>query len=452
MVNSTATAKLLEILGINNPNFSKYLLQSNLRQKVAREMSYVVWGNGINFMSLDKELVKTYQEFKVDNNLFEMLAWNEFLLSLSGRTIVCLNKTKTDNYMLTIPNIYFAKGVSKSFVKPQAAVIYQRFTYDDRLYIVRSEYTTTYCKNDLYTMNDDKVITLGMTSDIYEKLQVVPYWEHNLGFVPVVEFTNLPAPFAFWQNTDYVELSDWIYGVQYEDAIYETLINLRRELELCHSRAFVGDADQNTINTLNKKIQSNSETIDYLGTYVMNAGFNNQVTVVPGVGDFTKYTKTLNDLLDIYFKSCGSARFSEGGGAQKTYADTSSQYKNRNEFTTYKTNLRLEKLNELLFKFFRCCGFDETKSSNFILKMNNNIDKNDTNYIENKMVLIQNSIISPIDWIQDYYECSEQQAKEIFEKNKKINQEIQKEQIEQMKSNYEPTINADGKHENWKEN
>ena len=59
-----------------------------------------------------------------------------------------------------------------------------------------------------------------------------------------------------------------------------------------------------------------------------------------GTGDFTHYTKSLNDLIDVYFKFCGLSKFSEGGGAQKTQSETASIRSNLVETTQSKIVLR----------------------------------------------------------------------------------------------------------------
>ena len=51
-------------------------------------------------------------------------------------------------------------------------------------------------------MDNKKVYTFGTESKIWKDLQMEPYWEHNMGFVPVIEFMNTSRPFAFWLNTN----------------------------------------------------------------------------------------------------------------------------------------------------------------------------------------------------------------------------------------------------------
>lgn len=437
-----------EILGISNASRSKNEFKLNLRRKLAREMSYNIWGQNVKFISTNPDLEHKFSEFNNMNELIQVMSWNEYCLSLSGRSIVTLNKTKTGKFMLSIPNIYFLQGLSKSFVTPQAAVVYQRVTLDDRLIIIKSTYTTTYCQNELWGMNDNKVFTFGVQSKIWQDLQIEPYWEHNLGFVPVVEFMNIARPYSYWLNTNWDELTDWSYGASYEDTIWEALKNLRKELVMCHSRVLVEDTNQQVINTLQKNLDEMDDRYeDYLGDYIINTGIGNKATPIPGVGDFNKYSKVILDLLDMYFKFCGSSRFSEGGGAQKTVGEVGAQFRNKNEFLEYKINLRIQKMTELVYKYFRCCGVDEKTARDFVINIVPNILKDDVTYIETQTALIQNHIISPIDWIKDYYNCSTQQAQAIFDKNKKMNDELQQDQMEKMLQ-HTKSIDSLGNHNN----
>lgn len=445
---SSAIAKIEDMLGINLPKAKEWDFKFNLRRKLARDMSYNIWGQHINFFSNNKELEKLFSQFKIDNDLINVLSWNEYLLSLTGRSIVTINKTKGGGYRLTVPSIYFFQGMSKSFVTPQAAVIYQRVVLDDKLVVIKSTYTTTYCQNELWGMDNKKVYTFGTESKIWKDLQMLPYWEHNLGFVPVIEFMNTSRPFAFWLNTNWDELSDWSYGVGYENTIWEAIKNLQKELKMCHSRILVNDTQQAVVDTLKKGFEDEYDE-DILGDLVINTGIGNTATAVPGVGDFAKYTKVILDMLDIYFKFCGSARFSEGGGAQKTVGEIGAQYKNKHELLEYKTTLRQEKLIELCYKFFRLMGIGEDEARNFTLHIKPNIAKDDYSYIETQSALLQNNIISPIDWIKDYYGCDDKQAQIIFEKNKKMNEEIQMQQMEQAHK-FAHGIDGDGVHTNEK--
>lgn len=436
-----------QLLGIAPANINKDTFVWNLRRKLAREMSYVIWGNNLKFLSLEKELEEKFDEFKDMNELLSVLSWSEFNLSLYGRSIVCLNKTKTGKYMMSVPHIWFLQGISKTFVTPQAAVIYQRINLDEKLIIIKSTYTTTYCRNELWGMNENEVVTFGETSKVWKDLQIEPYWEHNLGFVPVVEFTNISAPYAYWMNTNWNHLTDWSFGVSYEDAIWDALKNLRKELVMCHSRILVEDANQQMIDTIKSQLDcSEDEFEDFLGDYVMNTGIGNKAVPVAGVGDFNKYSNVIFDLLDMYFKFAGSARFSEGGGAQKTVAESGSQFKTRNEFIEYKINLRVQKLTELFYKYFRCCGIEDTKAKKFVIRLTPNVNKDDISYIETQVSLVTNNVISPIDWIKDYYQCDTEQAQAIFDRNKEMTDKLQEDQINKMAEGYKKTITADGEH------
>ena len=217
---------------------------------------------------------------------------------------------------------------------------------------------------------------------------------------------------------------------------------------MCHSRILVNDTQQAVVDTLKKGFEDEYEE-DILGDLIINTGVGNQAVAVPGVGDFAKYTKVILDMLDIYFKFCGSARFSEGGGAQKTVGEVGAQYKNKHELLEYKTTLRQEKLIELCYKFFRLMGIGEDEARNFTLHIRPNIAKDDYSYIETQSALLQNNIISPIDWIKDYYGCDDKQAQIIFEKNKKMNEEIQMQQMEQAHK-FAHGIDSDGVHTNEK--
>lgn len=428
-----------------------------LREALARKMSSNVWGNGFQFKTENEKVEKVFNKISYLNKLNNTLGYIEKYCSLYGRAILTINKTKDGEYLLNISDPIWFNGVGKVFVQPQLAVIYQRFKVSTEIYIVKSTYTPTHVYNELYTyMNEDVIRVFDKEAEVFEELQIEPEWEHNLGFPPIVEFTNLPLWQHQWMNMDFVNITDWFPAMIYEKLIWETLDSLRKELRYCHSRIFTDGLSQSTINQLRGR---NGAFEDFdpeaKNDYIINTDPGSEVKIQQGNGDFTKYTNAVQALLDFYFKMAGSSRFSEGGGAQKTVAEVSNTKSASIENINQKIILRQEQCRELINKLLACygCGkyYDVNDEYDFVIK--GNINNDTTAWIDNKIKLINSGVITPIDLIQELFNVSYSKAKEQFEAVKKWNEEnnvmgLFGEDVNESESGFNKET---GEHESFKE-
>lgn len=397
----------------------------SMREFVARKMSSTIWGQGYMFQSEDENIEKKFKKFEKMNRLPMLSGFIERYLSMYGRCIITINKTKTDDIMINIPNPFYFNGVGKVFVQPQLAVVWQRYEIDTNLYIVKTTYDTKKVVNELYTKNqaEETVRVFDKEASILEMLQIEKEWVHNLGFVPVVEMTNISFYQFIWNNLEFATITDWYPGVTFEDMIYSAIKNLVKELHYCHSRVLVDNANQQIIDSLKTKALLNDE-ID-ISDWAIETENGAQMKVIPGNGDFTKYTQTIDHLMDFYFKFCGGSRFSEGGGAQKTVAETSSVRSAMIESVNSKILLRNDQFTDLIKKVLAAMGLldyweDEDK---FSFRINGNILKDDTSFIDNIIKKIEMGAMSVIDAIQEIFNLSRREATKKFEEIKEFNEE-----------------------------
>ena len=94
----------------------------------------------------------------------------------------------------------------------------------------------------------------------------------------------------------------------------------------------------------------------------------------------------------------------------------------------------------------------ESEDRIFEFKINGNILKDDTQYIDNQIKKIEMGVITPIDMIMEQYNVNEMEANKIYEKNKKFNEEnmdfLSKSFLEDNESgdNQEKSKNEIGEH------
>ena len=408
------------------PNFS---IIQNLRNALATKTSYNVWGDGFTFQSDDEKVMKAFKKIDKQNELISLFGYMERYLSNYGRCILTMNKNKKGDLYLNIPSPFYFQGVGKVFHTPTLAVVWQKVVIDTQNLILKTTYTLNETRNDLlYPWDKDQGIRVFDQQERLGDLGLDPVWKHNLGFLTLIEITNKPIRQFNWNNEEFTELADWYPAQQWEQVIVDAHINLRKEMYFCHSRILIENAPQELIDKLDKSKQNETQEfngdIDF-GDYILQTEVGGDFKPVPGPGDFTKYTTLINELMDLYMKFANSSRFSEGGGAQKTVAETSTVRSSLIETTTSKITFRTPKIVELIKKCLAWYGAIDYESDEelFTFKINGNIVKDESVFIDNLIKKLEIGAISMIDVIQELFGIDKATAEEKFTSIKDFNEE-----------------------------
>lgn len=402
-------------------------LKWQMRDMLARKVSSTIWGQGYVFQSDNDKIEKTFKRFEKMNRFLNLLSFAERYLSLYGRCVITINKTKTGDIMLNMPNPFYFTGLGKVFVQPQIAVVWQRYNIDTRTYVVKTTYDCEKVVNELYTSdNNETVRVFDKEAQILKELQIEKVWYHNLGFVPVVEFTNISFYQFQYNNLEYSMLADWVPATQFEDAAYITLQNYNKEAINCHSRILISNASQELIDKVSRLKNRYSEYDIDIDDFLLETDMGGEFKPQPGNGDLTKYTQALDHIMDFYVKFAGSSRFSEGGGAQKTVAETSTVRSAMIETVNSKMILRKEQISDLIKKVL--CAYGEIKDywdseEYFEFNINGNIVRDETTFIDNQLKLVECGAQSITQLIQKVFNVSQRQAEQMFEETKKFNDE-----------------------------
>ena len=240
-----------------------------------------------------------------------------------------------------------------------------------------------------------------------------------MGFVPVVELVNINYFQTNFNQYEFLTLSDWYPANQYEELAYQAFIDLEKELMLNHSRIVGTEGTQQLIQQLRAQQAQNGRVV--LEDFLIETTHGTDIKIMNGNGDFEKYTGVINNIYDIYYKQSGLSRFSEGGGAQKTVAETASIRSQMIETIKHKANLREFQILELISKALAMYGvidYFEDNSINF--HINTNIIKDDAVYLDNLIKQLEIGAITTIDIIKEFKHVGEKEAKEIYEKNKEF--------------------------------
>ena len=411
----------MEKLCIEKTN-PKLITIRNMRDFLARKNANQLWGNGFKFETQNEKLKKMFEKIRKTNRLDYLFYHLETQLSLHGRVLVTINKTKSGELRLNVANPYFYNSIGNVFFTEELAVIWQRVVYDTQSYFIKSIYDREKVVNEIYT-NQNQIMVFSEFRKIAKDLQIEEVWYHNLGFVPVVQLTNYPLvlyDFYMFDPITYTKLTDWYPATMFEDTFYLAWENLNKELKYCHSRVGIENANQQLIDSLN-----NGQTDRVLGDYIIETEVGGKIQAIPGVGDFTKYTNAMDKIMDFYFKFANSSKFSEGGGAQKSSAEAQDSKSTTIETIREKLSHREYDYSMLLAKLFSAMGLMDYESEDwdFIFKINGNIEKQENAFVDLLIKQVQAGLMSIPEAIANYRNVSETQAQEIFEKIKTFNEE-----------------------------
>lgn len=399
----------------------------SMRDFLAKKNANLIWGNDYTFEADDK-ILSAFNKFAKINRLPQLLKFVERELSLHGRAIIVMNKNKKGDIMLNIANPFFYTAIGKVFVTEALAVVWQRIIIGSGTYFVKSVYDTQKCENTIYD-TQNQIVVFDQVRDIQE-LGIEPIWYHNLGFVPVMEITNYPLiqySTTVFLPAMYETVADWYCAQFFEHTFYEFWKNLNKEVAYCHSRIGVESANQQLIEDLrrNVKTEGDFEDVNILGDYIIETETGAKVQAIPGVGDFTKYTSAMNEVMDFYFKFANSSRFSEGGGAQKTSAEA-----NQSKSTTYETMVAKIKHREyeysILFakvlSYYGVMDYEDEQLP-FTFKINGNIQRQENAFVDLIIKQVQAGLMSMVEAIAQLRSITNKDAQKIFESIKEFNEE-----------------------------
>lgn len=400
----------------------------NMRNYLARRNATIIWGNGFLLETEDKKIQDFWNKNSVKYRLNELFFWAEELASKYGKVTFALLPTDSGEWKIVIADPLFTSYTARSFYLEELAVVWVR-PYQDmsamflKVKMWKDKYQVEYANEKR------ELIAWDATADLEpdDKLKAGTYY-HRLGFVPVVELQNYPNKNLYYSFPTTLEHSDWYNAIAFEKLAYQAYKDFKKELKLNHSRVFIDNISQNNAQKIIKDAfdldDLNSEE-NVLGDYVINVGTNSKVTVSPGVGDFSIYANTLNAILDFYCKFANSSRFSDGDSVQKTSQESKATRSAQIESISAKIAMREQRYTELLCKWFAANDVMDYEASEipFTFKINGNIQKEETVFLDNIIKQINLGTMSMKEAISKLRNIPLTTAEKVFEQIKDFNEE-----------------------------
>lgn len=409
----------------------KAIMINSLRNYLARRNSTILWGNGFTFNSENQEIEKFIELYVRKYRIQELALYIEEQVSKFGRAVITLQKTGAGEIIpFVCDNMGLAVFGKVSYYTEEVAVIWQRLYIDQTHYYIKTTYDRFKVVNEMYEQGDNNVVLTAYDTAIklMKENRIEPVWEHNLGFVPVVEIGNFPNLFPFPNGINWNQQADWYNARLYEELFYQAYTDFKKELVLCHSRIGVENAPQQLIQSIQDKIATRMDldkddyeyTIDDM---IIETGIGGKVSVINGTGDFTRYAVAMDAVMDFYCKFANSSRFSElSGGAQKSSSEVKTSRTTLIESINTKKVNRENKFIELFNKILAAYGMvDYFGEQQFTFTINGNIEKDDTAFLDNLIKQVSLGTMSVVECIAKLRNLSLTKANDVFEKIKEFN-------------------------------
>lgn len=406
----------------------KAIFIDNMRNYLARRNATIIWGNACLLETENQQIQDFWNKFYRKHRLNELFFWLEELVSKYGRAMVVLLPNKLKEFQIMVGDPFYMSFTAKSFYTEELAVIWVR-PYQDmsnlfmKVIYTKTDYTIEYYDEHEELISWDYVVELKPEASIK-----AGNYKHNLGFVPVVEIQNYPNRWSNYTFPNITQLADWYNAISFESLAYQAYKDFKKELRVNHSRVFLEGISQNAAQKIAQDaldLDNYNRKDEVLGDYVINVNNGSKVTVVPGVGDFSVYSNTLNQILDLYCKFANSSRFSEGGEAQKSSQELKTTRSAQVESIIAKISLREQRYTELLAKLFatyKLMDYNESEIP-FVFKINGNLQKEETVFLDNVTKQVNLGTMSMVEAISKLRNISLSQAKSVFDEIKKFNEE-----------------------------
>lgn len=436
---------------------SENITYVDIIDEIAFKQAVLYMGNGIEFKHNDEAIHKQWHDMEKLNNFADVMFFCEKLMSRNGAVFLTINKNKEGKALLNIANIYFPNFVNKCFANETQAILYEQFNLDNEIRIMRSQYDTEKVVRYLVDKDNNKESRMQeFVSKLPEEYQVqlgefdpntqsYTYY-HNLGFIPVCCMVNKPLPTTFFPilfaptvyqspfESTYKEwLGDWSYAALKDTAdckglisAYQVMHSLRlQNAILDRTRVYLYGITQAEKDRNNEAAGSMDWVLD---KSVVNVGYGNLGMGIGGVNgnvmqvakpanNLSMFDDTLSNMAREIYRVCGMSYLVQTAN-QKTSTESYAQYKEDLQTLYFKQFWHTKQWKQVIWKMFKMQDVELKNTEwSFQVKKNNIIDI--ANNVDNMIKKIQAGVETPETFISMEKQVDEDQAKQIWENNKK---------------------------------
>ncbi len=408
----------------------------NLSEVVALKMAKRIAGKGIHFNTENRYIKEALEKLEKDNDLMEIIFQGEKLLSAYGYLIPTWDRSKGGKLFMNIGNVYGNSQVSKIEYNEELAVVWMNIGTDNTGKWLRTTYTKTKVVREIYTDAESTMVS-GASDKILKENQLPKEEVHNLGFVPVSFFQNLPKKNMYggtFQN--WYPDSTPVKNVQkLLDFLYEII---KKEAEFNRTRAFVDitSTEMNSmLHNISQSLGDEDNNISYgsklkslIGDFIIATDLKpiegaggKAIEIIQGDPQFSQYVSLFDALINYYFAGCGLSTNDDIKGS-KTNLEVRATSQEEDLTITTKKTIRQHQWKHHFDKALMYLGIPEEQLSEYSIEFKDTSMKDSIQELENEQFKIENGLSSRIMSIMKIEGINREQAIAKLDQIKKDNE------------------------------
>lgn len=279
----------------------------NLRAIQAHLSASLLFGQGATPQADNEKLQNYLNDFWEVNKMNDRLYQMAYDASFWGGLVATIDRTESGNLLLSHATPELFQIVVKIEVTPFAAELMKKRIVGNQIFYVREIWTDTYVERDITIQDNGLLRPITDKDKIPEDLRIPKREDHNLGFVPIEEFTNKPAINTLaagiggyyetvrdGHNVQFIELQvNNIYRQHYKEAIFGK------------SRVF-GNISKNELASLANSPYVDSAMLvrDFIITTKTLGEQSKPVETMPATYDGQKWLEPVETLINQYWFGC----------------------------------------------------------------------------------------------------------------------------------------------------
>lgn len=420
---------------MNCNNKYKYF---NGPQLIARYEASALTCNGYIFNTKNDKLREWFYKFEKHNKLKFLLYSIIYNNSLNGRSIIGLEKTG-DNVSCVIHYYLSTAEISSDCVgTPRVAKLLIPANFDNKNYKIDRIYTEDKIISKVYNAEDvSEVECAGDTYQLSKDCIIQKEYIHNLGFIPMTIFYNLPYRQTQYNPQNILIRLNGSQDTSYSNTLFKFFFQndgayveeLCAKIDKAYDSLFSEMIKSETMMVISGGNKRNifDENADMIDTDKREAfkktGFLMNVDDRNVKVDFKNNTNKLNEiyaliesLIEDYFNKCGLSLPKPSGGNNKHTAEIKTLMLQTLE--THKTKRECLEMcaMEMIWKAAVMSGFSEEEASDFTFQL---VESSLTSELERAQALqikLQSGLVDRERLIQEENHMSQKEAQELKEK------------------------------------
>lgn len=279
----------------------------NLRSIQAHLSASLLFGQGATPQSDNKEIQKYLNNFWQNNKMNDRLYQLAYDTAFWGGVICTIDRSENGMLWLSHATPEILQIVSKIDITPFRAEIMKKRVVGAQIFYIREIWTDRYVERNLTIQSQGVIRPINEKDEIPAELRIPAYEEHNLGFVPIEEFTNKPAinTIASGIGSYYERVRDG-YNVRHLELQVNNLYRQHYKETIFGKSKVFGNIRKSELTAMmkNQYLDAKMMLSDFIIETGKTEGQSKPIETMPATYDGAKWLEPVEMLINQYWFGC----------------------------------------------------------------------------------------------------------------------------------------------------